>query len=58
VVTRRYEFYKYTGPLDEESGEAMADAVGADGIHGSGMRTYNHHMVGGEWVTVTEDMAT
>ncbi len=58
VVTRRYEFYKYTGPLDEESGEAMADAVGADGLHGSGMRTYNHHMVGGEWVTVTEDMAT
>jgi hypothetical protein len=31
VVTRRYEFYKYTGPLDEESGEAMADAVDADG---------------------------
>lgn len=58
VVTRRYEFYKYTGPLDEESGEAMADAVGADGLHGSGMRTYNHHMVGGEWVTVTEDMAS
>ncbi|MCU0777848.1 MAG: hypothetical protein MUF86_09320, partial [Akkermansiaceae bacterium] len=29
VVTRRYEFYKYTGPLDAESGEAMADAVGA-----------------------------
>jgi hypothetical protein len=61
VVTRRYEFYKYTGPLDAESGEAMADAVGAedaDGLHGTGMRTYNHHMVGGEWVTVTEDMAT
>jgi hypothetical protein len=58
VVTRRYEFYKYTGPLDEESGEAMADAVGADGLHGTGMRTYNHHMAGGEWVTVTEDMAT
>ena len=58
VVTRRYEFYKYTGPLDEESGEAMADAVDADGLHGTGMRTYNHHMVGGEWVTVTEDMAT
>jgi len=57
VVTRRYEFYKYIGPLDEESGEAMADVVGADGLHGSGMRTYNHHMVGGEWVTVTEDMA-
>jgi hypothetical protein len=58
VVTRRYEFYKYTGPLDGESGEAMADTVDPDGVHGEGMRTYNHHMVGGEWVTVTEDMAT
>jgi hypothetical protein len=58
VVTRRYEFYKYTGPLDAESDEAMADSVDADDIHGTGMRTYNHHMVGGEWVTVTEDMAT
>jgi hypothetical protein len=57
VVTRRYEFYKYTGPLDAESGEAMADAVDADGLHGTGMRTYNHHLVGGEWVAVTEDMA-
>ena len=28
VVTRRYEFYKYVGPLDEETGEAMGDAVG------------------------------
>lgn len=58
VVTRRYEFYKYTGPLDGESGEAMADVVDPDGVHGEGMRTYNHHMVGGEWVKVTEDMAT
>lgn len=58
VVTRRYEFYKYTGPLDAESGEAVADAVDADDLHGTGMRTYNHHMVGGEWVTVTEDMST
>lgn len=57
VVTRRYEFYKYTGPLDAESGEAMGDAVGADGIHGTGMRTYNDRMVGGEWVTTTTDMA-
>ncbi|MEQ1749614.1 MAG: putative Ig domain-containing protein, partial [Prosthecobacter sp.] len=56
VVTRRYEFFKYTGPLDGESGEAIADAVDADGLHGTGMRTYNHHMVGGEWVKVTEDM--
>lgn len=58
VVTRRYEFYKYNGPLDGESGEAMADAVDADNLHGTGMRTYNHHMVAGEWVTITEDMAT
>lgn len=58
VVTRRYEFYKYTGPLDAETNEAMADAVGADGVHGTGMRTYADHMVAGEWVTVTEDMAT
>ncbi len=56
VVTRRYEFFKYTGPLDGESGEAVADTVGADGIHGDGFVEYNHHMVGGEWVKVTEDM--
>ena len=58
VVTRRYEFYKYVGPLDAETGEAMGDAVGADGLHGSGTVTYADHMVGGEWVTVTTDMST
>ncbi len=41
VVTRRYEFYKYTGPLDTETGEAMADSVAADGVHGSGTKTVN-----------------
>jgi uncharacterized repeat protein (TIGR02543 family) len=41
VVTRRYEFYKYTGPLDEETGEAKADSVGPDGIHGEGVVTVN-----------------
>lgn len=41
VVTRRYEFYKYTGPLDNESGEAMGDAVGPDGVHGDGVKTIN-----------------
>jgi len=35
VITRRYEFYKYIGPIDAESGEAMADAVGPDGYTGS-----------------------
>ncbi len=58
VVTRRYEFYKYVGPLDEETGEAMGDAVGPDDLHGSGSATYAHHMVGGEWVSVTTDMST
>ena len=41
VVTRRYEFYKYVGPLDEETGEAMAENVGPDGIHGVGTKTIN-----------------
>jgi hypothetical protein len=60
VVTRRYEFYKYVGPIDAESGEAMADAVGPDGIHGIGSVTYNDHVdpATGEWVTVTVDLST
>jgi len=36
VVTRRYEFFKYIGPLDPENGEALCDEVAADGIHGVG----------------------
>lgn len=41
VVTRRYEFYEYLGPLDEETGEAKATKVGPDGIHGVGIKTIN-----------------
>ena len=41
VVTRRYEFYKYAGPLDNETGEAMAQSVAADGIHGVGVKLIN-----------------
>ncbi len=41
VVTRRYEFYKYTGPLDIATGEAMAQSVAADGIHGVGVKLIN-----------------
>ena len=41
VVTRRYEFYKYVGPLDNETGEAMGAAVAADGIHGVGTKLIN-----------------
>lgn len=39
VVTRRYEFYKYTGPFDGETGEALAESVGPDDVHGAGLRT-------------------
>ncbi|HZS06522.1 MAG TPA: putative Ig domain-containing protein [Blastocatellia bacterium] len=60
VITRRYEFYKYIGPVDAESGEAMADTVAPDGIHGVGIVTYNDHIdpITGEWVTVTVDLST
>jgi hypothetical protein len=34
VVTTRYEFYKYTGPYDAETHEALAQSVAKDGIHG------------------------
>lgn len=39
VVTRRYEFYKYVGPIDAETGEAKAGSVGLDGIHGKNQYT-------------------
>lgn len=65
IITRRYEFFKYVGPIDAESGEAVADTVGAadpDGVHyfGSGSVTYNDHIdpATGEWVTVTVDLST
>lgn len=41
VVTRRYEFYKYIGPVDAETGEALAEKVGPDGIHGFGTNKIN-----------------
>ncbi len=39
VVTRRYEFFAYAGPLDAENGEALAGSVGPDGLHGTGMKS-------------------
>jgi hypothetical protein len=45
VVTRRYEFYEYTGPFDAESGEAKADRVAPDGLHGEGSKTVNGVLV-------------
>lgn len=41
IITRRYEFFTYTGPIDEETGEALAGSVGPDGIHGVGVREVN-----------------
>lgn len=41
VVTRRYEFYEYLGPVDAENGEAKADKVGEDGVHGVGTKRIN-----------------
>jgi hypothetical protein len=60
IITRRYEFYKYLGPMDAETGEAMADIVGPDGLHGLGQVTYADHFDAtiGEWVTTTVDAST
>lgn len=41
VITRRWEFYKYVGPLDLETGEVMGDRVGPDGVHGVGIKNIN-----------------
>ena len=60
VITRRYEFFKYLGPIDGESGEAMASEVAEDGLHGVGIVTYNSHIDPntGEWVEVEVDLST
>ncbi|MEO0055455.1 MAG: hypothetical protein RLZZ50_1402 [Verrucomicrobiota bacterium] len=55
VVTRRYEFFAYTGPLDAETGEAMASSVGPDGIHGAGLKEINGVEVDLTQVTVVGD---
>ena len=38
IITRRYEFFKYVGPIDEETGEAKCDSVGPDDLHGDGIK--------------------
>lgn len=50
VVTRRYEFYKYVGTNDPETGEALADSVDPDGIHGTGV--YSNMVVVGDLIGV------
>lgn len=41
IITRRYEFFKYAGPIDLETGEALADKVGPDDLHGDGLQEVN-----------------
>jgi len=41
VITRRYEFYEYTGPFDDENGQAKAENVGPDDLHGEGVKEIN-----------------
>lgn len=55
VVTRRYEFFKYTGPLDNETGEAMADNIGPDDLHGVGSKEINGVLVDLSTVEVVGD---
>lgn len=60
VITRRYDFFKNVGPYDAETGEAKADAVGSDGLHGVGEVTYADYfdVAAGEWHTTTVDLST
>ncbi len=48
VITRRYEFYAYVGPIDPETGEALADVVAKDGIHGT--NTYSTTVIVGKFL--------
>lgn len=59
VVTRRWEFFKYVGPIDAETGEAVADTVASDGKHGVGTVTYasSYDPVSGNWNMTTVNLA-
>ncbi len=48
IITRRYEFYAYSGPIDPETGEALAFDVGPDGIHG--INEYTNTVVVGDYL--------
>jgi hypothetical protein len=48
IVTRRYEFYSYVGPLDPIKHGALAQKVAADGIHGTGI--YSNTVVVGDFL--------
>ena len=48
IITRRYEFYAYVGPIDQATGEALADTVGPDGIHG--INAYSDTVIVGDYL--------
>lgn len=52
IITRRYEFYEYAGPIDNETGEALASKVGPDGIHGvnEGNNDYSGTVIVGDYL--------
>lgn len=55
VITRRYEFYKYIGPIDPESGEVETDSVGPDGIHGDEIKEINGEEVDFSTIEIVGD---
>ena len=48
IVTRRYEFYEYTGPFDPENHEALAQNVSTNGTNGTG--SYSNTVVVGKYL--------
>lgn len=48
IVTRRYEFYSYVGPVDPIKHGALAKKVATDGIHGTGI--YSNTVVVGDFL--------
>lgn len=55
IITRRYDFFRYVGPIDAETGEAKAEKVGADDVHGEGIKTINDVEVDLSTVVVVGD---
>lgn len=55
VITIRYDFFRYAGPLDVESGEAKASKVGPDDLHGEGVKIINDVEVDLSTVVVVGD---
>jgi hypothetical protein len=52
VITRRYECYEYVGPVDAQTGEALAQTVGPDGVHGvsGGVTDYSQTIIVGKFL--------